>query len=216
MKKENSQKNLGTIPLPVPAIRKHTSTVYTKQVSYTNAFAIDHMEAENKKANRLKDQIRALRSGNRLAILDTVKELRIHGDVSILPELFDLLVDREDLEVKSEIASLLNDLKDKEAVLLLTEAIANPEYSQVQSTLVSACWQNGLSYGKHISTFVEVISAGDYEAAIEAFTVIEEAIGEIEEEERNRLADQLKSLLNKIDDQKKPLLSELIKVVTNY
>ncbi len=174
------------------------------------------MEAENKKANRLKDQIRALRSGNRLAILDTVKELRIHGDVSILPELFDLLVDREDLEVKSEIASLLNDLKDKEAVLLLTEAIANPEYSQVQSTLVSACWQNGLSYGKHISTFVEVISAGDYEAAIEAFTVIEEAIGEIEEEERNRLADQLKSLLNKIDDQKKPLLSELIKVVTNY
>ena len=169
--------------------------------------------ASNKK---LKQQIDALRSSNRMAILETLKELRSEGDTSVLPELFNLLLVQEDEEVLSEITSLLNDLKDKESTEILAEAIANPEYEKIQTALVAACWQNGLSYGKHISTFVDVVVSGDYSAAIEAFTVIEEAVGELEQEEREKLVSSLKSKLQEVDEQKKALFVELVKAIESY
>ena len=170
-------------------------------------------EDNNKK---LRLQIASLRSSNKSAILETLKELRSEGDVSILPELFNLMLIQEDEEILDEIASLLNDLKDKEAAEVLAEAIANPEFELIQTSLVAACWQNGLSYGKHITTFVDVVVSGDYSAAIEAFTVIEEAVGDLEQEERTALARSLKSILKQVDEQKKALFVELVKAIETY
>ena len=165
---------------------------------------------------KLKQQIQSLRSSNRTAILTTLDELRSEGDVSVLPELFSLMLVQEDQEVLDKIASLLNDLKDNDAADILTEAISNPEYEKIRTSLVAACWQNGLSYGKHINTFVDVVVSGDYIAAIEAFTVIEEAVGELEPEERQALVRSLKTKLKQVDEQKKALFVELVKVIDTY
>lgn len=170
-------------------------------------------EDNNKK---LRLQIASLRSSNKSAILGTLKELRSEGDVSVLPELFNLMLIQEDEEILDEIASLLNDLKDKEAAEVLAEAIANPEYEKIQTSLVAACWQNGLSYGKHLTTFVNVVVSGDYSTAIEAFTVIEEAVGDIKPEERTALVRSLKSKVKQVDEQKKALFVELVKVIETY
>jgi hypothetical protein len=168
------------------------------------------------KNSKLKQQIAALRSSNRSLILDTITELRSDGDISVLPELFNLLLIQEDEEIQAKITALLNDLKDKEAADILVKAIANPEYEKIQTSLVAACWQNGLSYGKHIPVFVDVVVSGTYEAAIEAFTVIEEAVGELEQKERDKLVRSLKSLAQEVDDQKIALFVELVKVIENY
>lgn len=170
-------------------------------------------EDNNKK---LRLQIASLRSSNKSAILGTLKELRSEGDVSVLPELFNLMLIQEDEGILDEIASLLNDLKDKEAAEVLAEAIANPEYEKIQTSLVAACWQNGLSYGKHLTTFVDVVVSGDYSTAIEAFTVIEEAVGDIKPEERTTLVRSLKSKIKQVDEQKKALFVELVKVIETY
>ena len=170
-------------------------------------------EDNNKK---LRLQIASLRSNNRSAILETLKELRSDGDVSVLPELFNLMLIQEDEEVLDAIAALLNDLKDKEAAEVLAKAIANPEYELIQTSLVAACWQNGLSYGKHIATFVDVVVSGDYSTAIEAFTVIEEAVGDLEQEERTALVRSLKSKLPQVEEQKKALFVELVKAIETY
>lgn len=173
------------------------------------------MDSENSN-KRLKHQIESLRSSNRSAILDTLRELRSEGNVSVLPDLFNLMLVQEDEEILNEIGSLLNDLKEQEAAEILAEAIANPEYQEIQTPLVAACWQNRLSYGKQIATFVEVVVSGDYTAAIEAFTVIEEAVGELEQEERVQLVRSLKSKLPEVEDQKRPLFVELVKVIESY
>jgi transcription elongation GreA/GreB family factor len=165
---------------------------------------------------KLKQQIAALRSNNRSAILDTIKDLRTEGDVSILPELFNLLLIQEDSEILGEITALLNDLKEKESAEVIVDAISNPDYEKIQTVLVAACWQNGLSYGKHVSTFVDVVVSGTYSTAIEAFTVIEEAIGELEEEERVALARSLKSKVKQVEDAKKSLFVELVKTIESY
>ena len=168
---------------------------------------------DNKK---LKQQIASLRSNNRSAILDTIKDLRNEGDVSVLPELFNLLLVQEDEEIRAEITTLLNDLKEKEAAEILAKAISNPEYEQIQTTLVAACWQNGLSYGKFIPVFAEVLISGGYSAAIEAFTVIEEAVGEIEQEDRKKLVRSLKAKIQQVDEEKRALFIEMVKVIENY
>ena len=165
---------------------------------------------------KLRQQIASLRSSNRSAILETLKELRSDGDISVLPELFNLMLIQEDEEVLGEITTLLNDLKDKEAAAFLAEAIANPEYEKIQTDLVAACWQNGLAYGLHIATFVNVVLAGSYSAAVEAFTVIEEAVGELDQQQRAALVSSLKSKLQQVEDQKKTLFVELVKVVESY
>ena len=130
------------------------------------------MESESRQ-DKLAGQIQSLRSNNKTAILGTLKELRIKGSVSILPELFQIMLVQEDEQILGEITALLNDLKDKDAAEVLAAAIANPEYQKIQSTLVAACWQNGLSYGKYLGIFAEVLISGTYETAIEAFTVLE-------------------------------------------
>lgn len=165
---------------------------------------------------RLKGQIATLRSNNRSAILETIKELRSTGDVSVLPELFNLLLVQEDEEILAEITSLLNDLKNEDAAASLTQAISDPEYRQIQTTLVAACWQNGLSYAKYLPVFVDVVVSGSYHAAIEAFTVIEEAVGELEQKGRDILVKSLKAKLQQVDEQKRALFAELVKVIENY
>lgn len=167
-------------------------------------------------SRKLKEQIVSLRSNNRSAILGTIKDLRSVGDVSVLPELFNLMLIQEDEEILNEISALLNDLKNKDAAEILAQAISNPEYKQIQTSLVAACWQNGLSYSKYMPVFVNVVLSGSYGAAVEAFTVIEEAVGDLEPNEREKLVRSLKSKINQVEDQKKTLFVELVKVIENY
>jgi hypothetical protein len=178
--------------------------------------ATEGMDPELEQKKKLKNQIASLRSGNKTAILVTLKEIRREGDVSILPELFDLLMDQEDDQILTETCSLLNDLKDQQAAAILGAAITDPEYKGITRMLVAACWQNGLSYGKYLDQFVRVAIDEDYATAIEAFTVIEGAIGEVEQEERKRSIELIQAHLPHSDNQKKPLLRELVKVISEY
>ena len=173
------------------------------------------MESENSQ-NKLQGQIQSLRSSNKNAILGTLKELRTKGNVSILPELFQLMLVQEDEQILEELTAFLNDLKDKEAAEILVAAIANPEYENIQRPLVAACWQNGLSYGEFLGIFAEVLISADYETAIEAFTVLEEAIGEVDQPVREKLYTRLLSKLDEMDELKKPLLTELIRTIKAY
>jgi hypothetical protein len=173
-------------------------------------------EKENEKKQRLERQIGALRSGNRTAILEALREIRSESSTSILPELFDLLLDQEDEEIKRETASLLNDLKSAEAGQVLAEAIARPEYRPIAAILVAACWQNGLPYGEYAETFADIAVKGDYQTAIEAFTVLEEAVGELDAKERKKISDRIRHGLRESSGDKTLLLRELIKVIESY
>jgi len=172
------------------------------------------MEQEGE--SRLKQQVRALHSGNRSAILSALMEIRYDGSVAVLPELFELLLEQEDQQIAAEITNLLNDLKDQEAAGILAEAIDNPEYAPITAVLVAACWQNGLSYARYTDIFVRAAIRGDYATAIEAFTVIEEEAGDLEQEQRQRLAGMITHGMQEVDDQKKILLKELVRVITLY
>ncbi len=165
---------------------------------------------------KLKRQIDALRSGNRTSVMDTLREIRNESNIDILPELFNLLLEQDNEEIIREVSSLLNDLKLQEAAPILAEALENPAYEPITRILAAACWQNGLSYGKYTEAFTRLILKSDLETAIEAFTVLEEAVGELESEERTKLVLTIKHAMFESDEHKKLLLRELIKSIESY
>jgi len=175
------------------------------------------MDTEKNKKDQLKGQINAIRSGNRSSIMAGLKEIRMESNIAILPELFNLLLEREeDEEIVQETSSLLNDLKMQEAAPILAEALEDPSYEPISHILAAACWQNGLSYGKYAGTFVKLAISSDYETAIEAFTVLEEAVGEIELTERAKLVKNIKQGMSGAPEQKRLLLFELVKSIESY
>ncbi len=163
-----------------------------------------------------KRQISILRSGNTGAILDTLIEIREEGNINILPDIFELMLVSEEPEVQKSCANLLCDIKVDEAGIILTEAISDSRYESIKKELVSACWQNGLDYHKSVLIFAEIVLSDDYSTAIEAFTVVENCIGDLSETERANLSSALKKGMEQTDSQRKDLVNALIVAIEEF
>lgn len=173
-------------------------------------------ETDQKTREAEKKQVSILRSGNTSAILETIEEIRNSGKTTILPEIFELLLDTEDDEVMQSCTGLLNDLNSEEGASYVISALKNPRYRPVRQILASSCWQSGLDYSSHYMLFARIVVKDDYAAAIEAFTVIENSLSELEDEEIVQLTTLLNEGLAKASDNKKKLIRELLGVIRKY
>jgi hypothetical protein len=177
---------------------------------------IDMPDNEQKKIDAERRQISILRSGNITAILATIHEVRTMGNSSLLPEIFDLLLVSENEEVRNACSGLLNDLKPDESAGYLVSALKSEKYKPVRNILVSACWQNGLDYHEDVLLFADLLIYDTYTVALEAFTVIENSLGAMEERDIVRLSGKLKLGLKSADENKKRLINELLSVIMSY
>lgn len=176
----------------------------------------EYKEDQLKQTKIEKNQITILRSGNLKAIVSTLEEIRTDGTISLLSEVLELMAVNENEEIAKLCNELLCDLKDEDSKYLLVEAIKNNRYHHIKNQLVSACWQNGMDYHENVQLFAQIVLKDDYITAIEAFTVIENSIGQLDEKARDNLVDTLKNGIKKTDFQKSVLISELITSVQNY
>jgi hypothetical protein len=178
------------------------------------------MENKNEKDLKAKEaekkQISILRSGNTAAIINTIDEIREAGTLTILPEIFELMLDTEDDEVMEGCTNLLNDLKQKEAVTYLVAALKNQRYRPIRATLISSCWQSGLDFHTEVPLFTRFLLREDYATAIEAFTVIENSIGDLSDEEIVQLTSTLNTGIQEASDNKKKLIREMITVIRKF
>ena len=116
--------------------------------------------------------LKGLNSSDPEIVLESIEELRVAGKTSDIPVLLEMLRVTKSPEIKSKITSLFSNLKDKNSVPLMMEAIQNEKYEPVLQQLVSSCWENGLDYSKYISVFVDLLIEKDFLVAFEAYTVI--------------------------------------------
>jgi len=158
----------------------------------------------------------ALRSTNAHVLKQSLEKVRVEGQTPLLIEIFDLMLRQKEGEIYDLCCALLNDLKTQEAADQLAMALGQEEYLSIQKDLVAACWQNGLSYAAHVEAFAKLALEGSYETAIEAFTVLEEAAGELELSQRDALAEKLRHGLLDCPEDKKALLMELVKIVDHF
>ena len=163
--------------------------------------------------SKSKEIISNLRSTDSDLVLETIDKLKEAGNSLILPEIIELLHNTELPEIKKSVLNLLSELKNKESVPILMSVIKNEKYANERKELVACCWQNGLSYNAYIPVFIDLVIQEEFLVAFEAFTVIENMFGNIEDEVIDAEIIKINDALKDAGEQKSYLLNGLLSVI---
>ncbi|SHF21911.1 hypothetical protein SAMN05444274_10484 [Mariniphaga anaerophila] len=166
---------------------------------------------ENKKPNKKLQT--DLFSTNTSTVLSALNALKDKGNSAYLPLLFDLLNSNPEAAVEDEIIFILYNLKMKNAVPVIAEALQNPKYLPIRKKLTTACWENGLNFMDYLPVFVDLVITEEWETSFEAFTVIENMKSYPEQEIIDVATNKIHGALNDADEQKRYLLHEILTFV---
>jgi hypothetical protein len=172
-----------------------------------------NLNAEKMSTDHRSDQnivLKELSFADPETVLETLDGLRESGKVTDIPVLIELMNRTQNPEIKSKIAGLFGNLKEKEAVPLMIEAIQNPKYTSILKELVSSCWENGLNFSQYFSVFVDLLIGNDLIISFEAYTVIMNNEHRIDPEIIDLQIERLEKTLPTISEQKRPLILDVI------
>lgn len=155
----------------------------------------------------------ALTSKDEKYVLGRLRELKISGNVTILPYILDLLVTSNSNVIIQEVLNIIRDLKDQKCVPVIVEYIDKNKVGKHVSDIISSCWQSRLDFHAHLNIFADCFLHGNYQTSLEAFTVIEEMIWKSSEEQIQSCKEILVDNVSKVNREKHPLYRELIKVL---
>jgi len=159
-----------------------------------------------------KEVIKHLKSGNSSLILEILKHIESEGNADILKEVIELLHSTNDTIVRDQIVKILENLNEQDCAQVLVHSLEDILYKDIWSLLVSACWKNGLDYSDHVEIFTDIFIKSDFQLAFDAFTVIDN-VEEIDVLKADASVFRLKNSVEEIQDDKKPLYFELIKII---
>jgi len=162
---------------------------------------------------KTKELLSNLKSEDPEIVLETIEKIRKSGNRSIMNALFGLLHETTIPEIKKSILNLFSELKNKESLPLLIEAISNEKYIKERKELVACCWQNGLTYNDYLPIFINLVIKESFLVAFEAFTVIENMYGTIADEVIEQEVTKVKGALEGADEEKAYLLNGLLTII---
>lgn len=160
-----------------------------------------------------KEILSNLKSTNSEFVLETLHKVRESGNRLILEGLIDLLHDTEFPEIKKSVLNLLSELKNQESVPSFIAAIGNEKYTSEHKDLVACCWQNGLNYKEYLPFFIDLVINKEFLIAFEAFTVIENMCGRVEDEIIDAEVIKVSEALKNTSEQKAYLLNGLLAII---
>ncbi len=160
-----------------------------------------------------KDASEKLSSSNSTIVLKKLNELKSTGNVSILSLILDLLSTSNSEAIKREVLIFVGQLKDQNCVPIVVEYIQSGKAGKDRAGLISACWQSGLDFSKYLTVFADDFITGDYQIALESFTVIEEMLWQTTNEMIQDCRQYLIDRQGKLQTEKQLLFKELIKVL---
>lgn len=157
--------------------------------------------------------LKNLRSADDNLVLKTIHKLRTAGNLAYIPELLKLLSLPPNEIIEKELIMFLADIKETGIVPMIVAGLKKPGQKRARAGILSAIWQSGLDYSKYIDLFIQLFLEGDYLVALESFTVIEQSVEYLSDQEiaedRNHLLDGL----HNVSEDKKPLARELLNLL---
>ncbi len=172
------------------------------------------MSENTNKEKKVIDEIRhALEMRNYKAVHHKIEELKTSGKESILPGLLDLLVTDCPESIKQDILTLTNELKHQGCVPIIIDYISNRKVGEYLSKLIESCWQSSLDFSNYLEVFADCFVTGNYQTALESFTVIEEMLWRSNAETIESCRHFLMNKLSEVATDKKTLFNELIKLL---
>ncbi len=164
--------------------------------------------------NTNNDLIAGLNSPDENIVAKTIDELRIHGNIHVLPSVFKLLFSKRMESLNDSLVNLINDIKDPAAVPVFMDAIELYRGKSGFEQLVSACWQCGLDFSMHLDRFIDLVIEEDYYTSLEAFSVIEENISLLNSQQRTARLELIRSRLEFLPPEKRLLVNELLSMMS--
>ena len=156
--------------------------------------------------------IKNLKSNKTSVVQESLQYISKEGNKEILDKVIDLLHSTSDTIIRDDIIKILENLKNQDCVPSLIQAIENPDFKDILSILVSACWKNGLDFNRYIEVFADVFIQADFQLAFDAFTVID-SFENIEAGLAKTCLLRLENSVEDIKDDKKSLYFELINLI---
>jgi hypothetical protein len=160
-----------------------------------------------------KDAAEKLSSANSTIVLRKLSELKSTGNVTILRLILDLLSKSQPDAVIREVIAFIGQLKDQHGAQTVAEFVQSGKAGKSQSELISACWQSGLDFSNYLTIFADSFVSGNYQIALESFTVIEETLWKATEGMILECKQYLIDRQEKINTEKQLLYKELLKVL---
>jgi hypothetical protein len=157
--------------------------------------------------------LKGLRSADDLLVLKTLGKLRTARNLTFIPELLKLLSQTGSELIKKELIIFLADIKKPGVIPLVVAGLKKPGLKTARAGILSAIWQSGLDYSKYMDLFIQLFVEGDYLVALESFTVIEQSIEHLSNQEIAKERNYLLDGLEKVSEDKKPLARELVNLL---
>ena len=124
---------------------------------------------------KLKGLAIVLKKGDNTQISDAIEVLREEQPfidaIGLITSFYD---QTDEYPLRKKIEEFMIDLKDQSATKEVINELRKNHKPDTISMLVSSCWQSGLNYSDYALDFIKIFLEGDYVAAIECLTVIEE------------------------------------------
>lgn len=165
--------------------------------------------AQNKKKQIKTD----LQSENPLIVLEAIQKLRQEGSPVLLEALIESLCSTENNDIKTSIILFLDDLKDKESVPVILEAIQNVKCKNNKGGIVSSCWKSGLDFSSALDVFLEIFISDEFTIALEAYSVLENNIPILPKEDVDKHLNYLLKGIQNIPSDRKPLALDIVNML---
>ena len=142
------------------------------------------------------DILKQLSSNDMDIVRGAIEQIKQEGDISIVPELLDILLQSQDTNIITNLTALLSDVKESDFKTVLMDKLINAPAGSGKANLLRICWESAIDFSEYLDVFVDMLLHEDFIAALEASTVIENLHGNIPEEKIHIAIQRLKSESN--------------------
>lgn len=144
--------------------------------------------------------------------------LQVHGDVSILEDLFEIAFNQTDAAIIEAIKEFLSSLKNSDAQTVVMDLLLKTDDLERQKFILSTIWNSPIDYSEYLDEFVQLATEGDFLVALECLTVIENLDGPFSEVSLMETQLLLKEYYEKgeKDDQKNHMISEIALFIKDF
>ena len=146
-------------------------------------------------------------------VLKTLHKLSKAGNLIYVPDLLKLMSQTRNEFIEKELIRYLANIKKQDVIPLLVAGLKKPGLKNARAGILSVIWQSGLDYSKHLDLFIQLFLKGNYLVALESFTVIEQSIEHLSDQEIEEERNNLLNGLDKVSEDKKPLARELVNLL---
>lgn len=134
-------------------------------------------------------------------------KIKSEGDLTIIPDLLDLLTTEKNHLLTKEIINVLADIKDSGFIPLLMNRIKSVSQPIAKSLLLRVTWESSLDFSEYAEDFVKMLLEDDFIVALEAGTTLEN-LEYLDKKRKTSLLSQLKQA--QTTDEKQFLIGDIL------